>query len=308
MKSIVHSAYVDFQPDLIYTHLIRSAEYTKDLKCTKVLAYQISHSLNYRRLINHKKFGLIRLLYFFEYRFVIHYEIKIAKYYDNILFIGLTDFNSIFSNKENFEKLFISPHGVDLEYFSSKNLKKENSVLLFPADFSPETNKEAGEWFCESIYPILLRNFPEIRVVFAGRNPSKRLIQFAANNKNFIVTGYVKDIRDYYDIADILINPVRACAGQQNKILTGMAMGLPVVSTYEANEGIEAEENVQILLSKGTDPQKFADNIALLLNNPSVNKTISENGYRFVNENWSWENHFEKLEENFINLQYKDKE
>ena len=308
MKSLVNSSYDDYQPDIVYTHLIRSAEFTKHLKCTKIIAYQISHSLNYQRLIFHKKRGLIRFIYSLEHKFVNQYEKNIASYYDKILFIGMTDYKSIFPNNENLEKLFISPHGVDLEYFSPKNLPKTNNIILFPADFSPETNKEAGEWFCEHVYPILLTRIPNIRVIFAGRNPSKTLIKFGNKHKNFIVTGYVKDIRDYYEIADILINPVRACAGQQNKILTGMSMGLPVVSTYEANEGIGAEGNNHILLSEGTNAQKFTDNIVLLLNNSTLKKMIAQNGYNFVHSNWSWEVHFKKLEVSVFNLLHIEEE
>jgi len=171
---------------------------------------------------------------------------------------------------------------------------------LFPADFSPETNREAGEWFCRCIYPIILEKFPDIRVIFAGRNPSKFLIKFSRYKKNIMVTGYVKDIRKYYDMSDVLINPVRACAGQQNKILTGMAMGLPVVSTYEANEGIRAEENKQILLSDAHSPEDFANNVVMLLKNPSLKKMIAANGYSFVHTNWTWEKHFQDFEKNLL--------
>ena len=32
MQSLVNRAYDDFQPDIVYTHLIRAAEFTKNLK------------------------------------------------------------------------------------------------------------------------------------------------------------------------------------------------------------------------------------------------------------------------------------
>jgi polysaccharide biosynthesis protein PslH len=301
MKSTIESVYDEFQPDILYTHLIRSAEFTRDLKCYKILAYQISHTLNYKRLIKYKKNGLIKFLYSIEYKLVKNYEQMIADYFDKILFIGEKDYQSIFKNKMHHEKLFISPHGVDLEYFSSKNLPKRNNVILFPADFSPETNKEASQWFCNFVYPIILKQLPDIRVVFAGRNPSRFLINFARTNENFIVTGYVEDIRYYFEIADVLINPVRACAGQQNKILTGMAMGLPVVSTFQANEGINAENNKQILLASGDNPNDFALKVISLFQSPALKKMIAVNGYNFVHSNWSWEKHFQDLEKNVIN-------
>ena len=302
MKSTLESVYDEFKPDIVYSHLIRSAEFAKNLKCFKILAYQISHTLNYKRLISYKKNGLTKFLYSIEYRLVQNYEHQIADYYDKILFIGEKDYQSIFKNNVNIDKLFLSPHGVDLEYFSSKNLPKGNNVILFPADFSPETNKEASEWFCNFVYPIIVKQIPDIRVVFAGRNPHRFLIDFARTHKNFIITGYIEDIRSYYEIADVLINPVRACAGQQNKILTGMSMGLPVVSTFQANEGINAQNNKQILLANGDNPNDFAVKVISLIQNPTLKKMIAKNGFNFVHSNWSWEKHFHDLEQNVINI------
>ena len=297
LKTKVFNMNTNFKPDLIYTHLIRSAELTKDLDGKKILAYQISHTLNYKRLIDHKKRGIISFLY--------NIEKNIANFYDKVLFIGNSDYKSIFKDNEHERKVFISPHGVDLEYFSSKGMPKTNNVILFPADFSPETNKEASEWFCEEIFPRLMKKVLNLKVIFAGRNPSNYLITFAKHHKNFYVTGYVKDIRDYFEVADILINPVRACAGQQNKILTGMAMKLPVVSTFEANEGIGAKNNEQILLSESNNPSAFADNIKLLVDNKEIRDSIAENGYIFVHQNWSWEKHFDDLEKNVFNQLYQ---
>jgi len=199
------------------------------------------------------------------------------------------------------DKLFISPHGVDLEYFSRKRPIPRNKTIIFPASFSAETNREACEWFCLEIYPFLIKEVQDVKVIFAGRNPSNFLKNFAKKNQNILVTGYVKDIRIFFEEAAILFNPVRSCAGQQNKILTGMAMQIPVVSTFEANEAINAEHEKHILLSESNAPEKFAQNIIKLLNNDKLREEIGLKGYKFVKEKWSWEKHFKDLEENLLN-------
>jgi len=300
MRSLVRSVHKNFKPDVTYSHLIRSAQFTKSLKGIKLLAYQISHTLNYERLVKFKGNSGTRAFYSEEYRRVKVYERSISDYFDKLLFIGMSDYESIFPGKHNLEKLFLSPHGVNLDYFSSKNPIKENNTILFPADFSPETNREAARWFCREIYPGILKKFPEVKVIFAGRNPPRFLYKFAKNNRNVLVTGFVKDIRKYYEKSDILINPVRACAGQQNKILTGMAMKLPVVSTFEANEGIGAINNKQILLSKSTNPDDFVKNVLNVFKDSELRETISNNGYEFVQSGWSWEKHFDDLQNNLI--------
>ena len=74
-------------PHIIYSHLIRTAEYGKNFKEKNVLALQISHTLNYKRLIdNSKRFG-IKLLYSLEYFFVKKYEKKILNKFKKKIFL-----------------------------------------------------------------------------------------------------------------------------------------------------------------------------------------------------------------------------
>jgi len=300
-KKIVQHVYSDFKPDLGYAHLIRASEFIKELKLKKIIAYQISHILNYERLVKNKKFGIKKIFYSIELFLVKKYERSIVHYFSKMLFIGHADYLTTFPQKQFLDKLFISPHGVDLEYFSRKRPIPRNKTIIFPASFSAETNREACEWFCLEIYPFLIKEVQDVKVIFAGRNPSNFLKNFAKKNQNILVTGYVKDIRIFFEEAAILFNPVRSCAGQQNKILTGMAMQIPVVSTFEANEAINAEHEKHILLSESNAPEKFAQNIIKLLNNDKLREEIGLKGYKFVKEKWSWEKHFKDLEENLLN-------
>jgi len=300
-KKIAQHVYSDFKPDIGYAHLIRASEFIKELKLKKIIAYQISHILNYERLVKNKKFGLKKIFYSIELFLVKKYERSIVHYFSKMLFIGQVDYSTTFPQMQFLDKLFISPHGVDLEYFSRKRPIPRNKTIIFPASFSAETNREACEWFCLEIYPFLIKEVQDVKVIFAGRNPSNFLKNFAKQNQNILVTGYVKDIRIFYEEAAILFNPVRSCAGQQNKILTGMAMQIPVVSTFEANEAINAEHEKHILLSESNAPEKFAQNIIKLLNNDKLREEIGLKGYKFVKEKWSWEKHFKDLEENLLN-------
>ncbi len=68
-----------------------------------------------------------------------------------------------------------------------------------------------------------------------GRNPSDEIIKFHKKNDIF-VTGFVDDVRPYYDIAHIVVVPIMIARGIQNKVLEAMAMEKSVVLTNEANE------------------------------------------------------------------------
>ncbi|RKX32016.1 MAG: glycosyl transferase (group I), partial [Verrucomicrobia bacterium] len=103
-------------------------------------------------------------------------------------------------------------------------------------------------------------------------------------------------IRSYFKRATVLVDPVRACAGLQNKLLTGFSMEVPVVATRCANEGIQARENVDILLSDENDGAGFAECVVRLLRDQELRDRLTANARSFVTEKWTWEYHFEQLE------------
>ena len=54
------------------------------------------------------------------------------------------------------------------------------------------------------------------------------------------VTGSVPDVRPYLHEAAVMVAPLRIARGTQNKILEGMAAGVPVVASQVAAGGVDA--------------------------------------------------------------------
>ena len=54
--------------------------------------------------------------------------------------------------------------------------------------------------------------------------------------------GAVPDMRPYLEKAWVSVAPLRIARGIQNKVLEAMAMGIPVVGTSSAFEGMRVKE------------------------------------------------------------------
>jgi len=108
------------------------------------------------------------------------------------------------------------------------------------------------------------------------------------------VTGFVDDVRPYLWKASVGINPVRMAAGMQNKLLEGLAAGLPMVISPEANEGIKAPEGKAVLI--GRTREEFAAHVLALLSDQSQANSLSSEGLAYVQAKWSWEHNFQILE------------
>lgn len=305
MKKAVSGLVEKHQPDLIYCHLFRMAPYALPYRIPRVLALQISHTLNYRRLLKHTRSLGRQILYGIEYLLVKPYEKRMLAKFDQCLLISPFDRQSL-DPEEKLTNIFYSPHGVDTEYFRRDRTpgpdEPEPKTIVFPANFDAATNRDAASWLLQDILPRIRREEPEVRLILAGRNPTAELWAAAENDDRIEVTGFVEDIRPYFKRSTVLVDPVRACAGLQNKLLTGFSMEIPVVATRCANEGIQAREDLDVLLTDADDGEGFAGCVIRLLQDGGLRKELTASARRFVTEQWTWEYHFEQLEKSFSQL------
>ncbi len=303
MKMTVDRMIEQYHPDLAYAHLIRMGEYLRGKRRFKrVLAMQISQTLNYRRMIENIGLLFYRVLYMLEFSRVRRYEPQIMREFDSCLLISEYDKQSL-DGHEQINNVFYSPHGVDVAYYKrTGNVQRENA-LLFTGFLGTPTNIDAVLFFYCDIYPLIKQQVPDIKLYLVGMHPAKSIRRIAANDSSVIVTGFVKDMRPYYAKAKVGIDPLRIGAGLQNKILVGMCMELPMVCTSVANEGIAAEHGRH--LSIADEPKDFADAVVSLLKDDAKASEITREARVLVETQWTWEHYFEQLDEHLQELAKK---
>jgi glycosyltransferase involved in cell wall biosynthesis len=162
-----------------------------------------------------------------------------------------------------------------------------------------DTNVDAVLHFRKEILPLVWTKRPETRFLIVGRNPSRPVLKLTEDPR-ISVTGYVKDVRPYLWKASIGVDPIRMAAGMQNKVIEGLAAGLPMVISPEANEGIHAPEGSAVLI--GRTQEEHATHILELLNDRSRAEAMAKEGLSFVQRHWSWEHHFSCLAKLFDTL------
>jgi len=282
----------EFRPDIVYSHTIRMAPYLQDDPRPKVLAMQISMRLNYGRLARFHKSRLRRLVYRVESWWAGRYEPKIARRFDRCLLISEHDVAALGSPRP--PNILINPHGVDFRFFSSTGPGAEEAgELVFTGNMAYPPNADAVQWFASDILPLVQNEVPGARLTVVGADPLPEVVALASD-PSVEVTGRVPDLRPYLDRAQVAIDPLRVGAGLQNKMLEGMSMGVPMVVTAVANEGIGAEPGQHFL--KADTPEDIAAAIVALLGDESLRTTMGAAARKFIVEQWSWEKHFDDLE------------
>ena len=179
------------------------------------------------------------------------------------------------------------PTGVDLDYFTPPSATPRSSDLVFIGSMDWMPNIDGAEWFVRDVLPLIRKRKPDCSVVFAGRKPSRAILDLAARDSRIQVTGTVPDVRPYLWGATVSIVPLRIGGGTRLKIFESMAAGVPVVSTTIGAEGLPVQPGIEILL--GDDPAAFAEGCLKLMEDPPARKRMAEAARDAVSSRFSWE-------------------
>ena len=284
--------------DVLYAHTVRTARYITDLKPKspglRVLAMQISMQLNYRRLARHEGNPLYRLVFNHEASRLATYESALIEQFDRVLVISEVDRIAI--RDQPSERFFESPHGVTLDDSPVRAEDREPDTIVFSGNMNYRPNVDAALFFVREIFPQIRARVPNVVFSVVGANPHSS-IRVLNSRPGVRVTGEVDSVYSWLRRATIGINPLRAGAGLQNKILEGMACGLPMVVTQIANEGIRAVPGIHLLAAD--TPSAFSNEVVRLLQNADLRNKLGDAARNFIKENWSWDIHFDRLEHLF---------
>lgn len=278
----------EIEPDRIYCQLVRVAAYVKNQKIKKVLDYQDVFSKGVGRRIGSAPFYMKPVLRS-EYKRLLRYENTVFTQFDERTIISFPDRDLIPHPERN--KIHVIPNGVDREYYIPFDREKKYD-LIFTGNMGYPPNINCAEVLVKKIMPLVWNTFPFVNLMLAGASPSQAVMALASDKVS--VSGWVKDMREYYAAAKIFIAPMQIGTGLQNKLLEAMIMKLPCITSNLANSALHAKEGVEILTADNF--HDFAKHIADLLNDTKKAGLLAEQGYQFVIRNYNWDVVNEKLQ------------
>ena len=276
-------------PRHLFVQLIRTAEYTKKYHIlSSTFDYMDAFSMGATRRIE-KAIPGIKTLLTIEAKRLKKYENYVFNHFTHKTIISKTD-RELIEHPDNNE-ISILPNGVDFNVFNSKLTTEKKYDLVFTGNMSYPPNIKAAHFLAEKIIPILVKEFPNIKLAIAGASPHHSVKRLASSN--VIVTGWMDHITDAYNQSKIFIAPMQIGTGMQNKILEAMAMQIPCITSKLASDAIGGIHEKNLLI--GNSETEYVDLIIRLLKDNQLSNTLSANALKFVKENYSWEKNGQTL-------------
>ena len=303
MQQVIDSCLSEVQYDVVHVVLAQMGYYRVTKDPLFVLDQQnVEYEILYRTYAAEK--ASIRKLYnFAEWKKFQHDEANICRRVDLCLTPSLRD-SEILKHHAPKTQFSVVPNGVDSTYFQdSGSHVPEEASILFTGTIDYYPNTDGLRYFLSTIFPLIKERLPTMRFYIAGKDPPPEIEKYATD-PNVVVTGFVEDIREYFERSQVVVVPLRIGGGTRLKILEAMAMKKPVVATPIGAEGIDVEDGKNILLEE--DPQKFADAVIGLINNLPQQKQLGAAGRQLVEQKYDWISVAANLEATYQELTAKN--
>lgn len=195
------------------------------------------------------------------------------------------------------ENIFVVNTGVDCEALNDQKRKirkiPDDPVLLYVGYYGHKPNVDAVNFFAKEIFPEILSNYPKATFIIAGNDPFKWVKHFH-NNKNIICTGFVGDMKPYFNKADIFVVPLRLGGGIRGKLLEAFAMRLSVIATSLSTQGLEVENGKHLFIVNGKD--EFTSKTITLIEDVNLRRRFSLAGRELVEKMYDWGRKARELE------------
>jgi len=208
------------------------------------------------------------------------FEKRMLNYYDLIVPITERD-GRILNAMGNIKPMHVSPTGIDTTALipHSKNLEHPSLFHIGSLEWSP--NQEGLIWFIEKCWPKIQSKFPDLKFYIAGRNAPDWLVK-KFNKPNIVFEGEVSDAYEFMNSKSIMVVPLFSGSGMRIKIIEGMALGKPIVTTPVGTEGILTTSGKNILIAKNEG--QFTEAVEQLITDNETYNQISKHAIEYIHE------------------------
>lgn len=253
--------YFSYLQMFVYFYLLN-----KDMKKAKIIIDQQNCESQIMERTLYNTNNIFKKIFLkLEYHKLARFEKKSLSFADKVFVLSQQDLTQMKKLGASFQDVSILPIAVmDKGIIEKDGIKNNRLTLLFVGTLTWNPNDDGIRWFVKHVVPLLEQRGIPFQLYIVGKNPSLELKKLCERNSNSILTGYVEDIDEYYQKADVMVVPLFIGGGQRVKIIEAFSRGLPVISTSIGAEGLGYTDGENILIAD--DEKEYVKAIEQIFN------------------------------------------
>ena len=185
------------------------------------------------------------------------------------------------------------------EIYEIYDLNKEKKYILM---FGVVRNYKGLEYAIEAIKFLKKKGYSDYKLLVVGeiwinlRKERDLINRYGLKNEIIFINKFIPDkhIVPFFKIAEIIIYPY-INATQSGSLNFALNAKKPIIATRVGGFKEILRDQVNGLLIPPKDPHKLANAILNLIENQDLAKKIAENGYKYLQNNFSWNIIIEKI-------------
>lgn len=236
----------------------------------------------YKTIANSHTNFIMKALYYIDSFRLKKYEDSLLKKinFSKITFVSSRDMQAMIDEKlVDKDRACLIPVGADIQDINDVSHDGNNIIFVGKMSYGP--NIEAAKWFTKEIFPRIKEHIYDVKFYIVGKDPTEEVEKLRA--KDVIITGMVPDIKKYYEIADLVVLPLKNGGGVKVKLLEAISYNKPIVSTSIGVEGTYFDSNY---IPISDEPELFAKLCERILNDKKTYPT--KEVYACFKSNYTW--------------------
>jgi glycosyltransferase involved in cell wall biosynthesis len=260
------------QFDAIIIEYIHSSYFLNFLEDRRAKIILDAHDIISERTRDFKQFNYPGALYEMDEKT----EIEILNVYDHIMAICQPDYDKI-NKLIGQDKALLCPHPAIAVLHPFRNSVK--NIVFVASAYLP--NADAINLFLENCWTTISEKYDVHLSIYGSVGGLVKTNGY----QQVSLMGFVPEINDIYQEADIVINPVRFGAGLKIKNVEALANGIPLITTSHGARGLEAGINHAFLIADA--PLEMIEAISSLIDHPEIRRKLGEQAHEFIKDRFS---------------------
>lgn len=173
---------------------------------------------------------------------------------------------------------------IDSATFQKRISFEERKDFIFIGNFLHEPNWNAVQYLNETIWPLIRKQLPDVRLHIYGAYPSQKVLQLHQPKEHFYIMGRADDAQKVVSQARVVLAPLRFGAGIKGKLIEAMQCGTPSVTTSVGAESMHGDLPWNGFITD--DPQLFADTAVQLYQDKIIWYKAQQNGIEIIEKRY----------------------